>query len=313
MTVEEDLRATFARHESETPAAGPLRDKIKAAVVRRKRRRAITATAAAVLAVVAAFPVALNAARPDPVSPLALIGTAPSTAPVPQTGANFLLIATDEGLRSGEPKAIAITVVHLSADLTSMYLVSLPRTGVVAGDSLAGSFARGGKEATARKVADLTGLALDVTATVEPAELHAAIDAAGGYTSCTTMKSCRRQSGSDAVKRLRSDGTAAESFLQMVAVRLAPIKNVAALEHVAGAAAKAGGRDPEALSSLLAMVRSVPGAGSMPAPKIRVIRPFDPASPTDVYAKAGPSLYEALRNDDLQAWAAGHPDYVIVG
>jgi hypothetical protein len=58
MSVEEELRAAFARHEAATPAADQLRDKIKTAVVRRKRRRVIASAAVAVLAVGTALPTA---------------------------------------------------------------------------------------------------------------------------------------------------------------------------------------------------------------------------------------------------------------
>ena len=51
--IEEELRATFARHEELAPAVGPLRAAIDRIAARRRRRRLAVRTPGAALAVLA--------------------------------------------------------------------------------------------------------------------------------------------------------------------------------------------------------------------------------------------------------------------
>lgn len=51
--IEDELRATFARHEMLTPAAGPVRAAIQRTAVRRRRRRLAARAAGVALAVLA--------------------------------------------------------------------------------------------------------------------------------------------------------------------------------------------------------------------------------------------------------------------
>jgi hypothetical protein len=316
MTVEDELRATFARHEAETPPAGQLRDKIKTAVVRRQRRRAITASAVAVLALGVAVPVGLRTLGATPATPLPAVALTQNPAPIPATGLNVLLIGTDRAVGATAAVARTVLIVHVTADRKHVYLVSLPSTGVVAGgQSLADTYRGGGVAQTRKAVTGLTGLTFGTTVTVAPAAMRAVTDAVGGVTFCAAGgTSCARRGGAGVEKLLGGLGgkidaldETSQSFLIGLAYRLADTKSLgdpAELQHLVTVADHSGlGVDGD-LTVLATVAQSLNPAA------VVGIRRTDEA-PSEIYpADVGQSLYAALRSDDLATWASEHPGYV---
>lgn len=198
--IEDDLRAAFTRHEELAPPTGPLRATIDRLVARRRRRRHVGAAATAfVLIAAVALGVPQLAAYPDrsPVAP-GLLGE--RSKPAARTGAlNVLLLGVDGTSAAWPPAADAVLLVHVPADRSRIYLISLPRDLAVAipghgVDNLNAAFrygagARepnlaGGYALTRRSVAELTGVPVDAGAVVTYPALRAVTDAVDGVRVC---------------------------------------------------------------------------------------------------------------------------------
>jgi len=328
MSVEEELRAAFARHEAATPAADQLRDKIKTAVVRRKRRRVIASAAVAVLAVGTALPVALSDLHSNvETSVNTLAGIEPS---IPADGLNVLLIGTDRGLGSTGARADAVMIVHVTADLGHAYLVSLPRSGQVAGGSTLGeAYRAGGAPLIRRAITGLTGLDFDATVTVDPATLSAVTDAVGGVEVCLDRAvskrypaGCQQLDGADVVQLLRARYGLANGIYDR------DRNGQRFLRALAGKVTSEGAlTNPEALNALLAVADrhglTIDGdigyllraaASIRAAAVVGIGAPSYAAADSSherIYPQVGPSLYDALRRDDLASWVAAHPSYVL--
>jgi len=213
--VEDALRAAFARQEESTPPAGPVRAAIEAAVSRRRRRRRTAQAVGVALALFAVLSVPV----------LGRIGTAPATpepaAPSPTTPGpgepaepmDFLVLGIDggDGRRHGN-RADTVLMVHVPADRSRLYLISLPRDlGVeIPGygyDKLNAAFYLGshrpgqrpdlarGAELTERTVAALTGVRFDGTATLNYQGLRQVTDAVGGVEVCLPDRVSSRHTG----------------------------------------------------------------------------------------------------------------------
>nr|WTA67932.1 LCP family protein [Micromonospora sp. NBC_00855] len=227
--IEDDLRAAFARHEPLTPSTGPLRVAIdRLAAVRRRRRQRFQA-AGVVLAVLAALGVGVPQLRPDrPVEGSLLFGK-PAGA---QSGAlNVLLVGVDGfGEEPSYRLADSVLLVHIPADRSRPYLISLPRDLEVSvpgrgTDKLNSAFFTGATEArpdldagydlTRRVVADLTGVRVDAGAVLTFAGLRRITEAVDGVEVClpkevrswhtrrTFPAGCQRLDGAASVDLLR--------------------------------------------------------------------------------------------------------------
>ncbi|MFI2648658.1 LCP family protein [Micromonospora fulviviridis] len=223
--IEDDLRAAFARREALTPPTGPVRAAIDRAVVRRRRRRLRLRLAGTALAVVAAALAGFTAIAPRPPETANLLAT-PSP---PPTGAlNVLLLGLDQA--GAGRRADSVLLVHVPADRSRLYLVSLPRDLLVpipgrGTDKLNASFAFGagpagkdlaaGYRATRQVVAQLTGVRIDAGAVLTYRATRELTDAVGGVPVClpTPVRShhthrtypagCQRLDGAAAVDVLR--------------------------------------------------------------------------------------------------------------
>ncbi|GAB2944247.1 hypothetical protein GCM10027280_36270 [Micromonospora polyrhachis] len=204
--IEDDLRRSFAQHETLTPDPGPVRSAIDTMVVRRRRRQLKVRAAGTALAVLLAVLV--------PVVGRDLVAT-PESAPVggpsvvtppavvlPDTALNFLLIGVDGQLVADTGnRADSMTIVHIPRDRSRVYLISLPRDlGVeIPGHGfnklnaafLYGSLRPGAKpdmsgglQLTVRTVAELTGLRVDGSAVLTFSGLRTLTDAVGGVKIC---------------------------------------------------------------------------------------------------------------------------------
>lgn len=123
--IEDDLRAAFARHEALTPPAGPLRAAIDRAVVHRRRRRLRLRLAGTAMAVVAAALTGFTVAVPQPRE----TGHPPAgpVASVPTGALNLLLVGVDGNADRQARFADSVLLVHIPADRSRLYLVSIPR------------------------------------------------------------------------------------------------------------------------------------------------------------------------------------------
>ncbi|MBF9130723.1 LCP family protein [Plantactinospora sp. S1510] len=201
--VEDELRATFARHEQLTPDIGPLRTAIGVAATARRRRRRSVQAAGAALAMIAVL-VLPTLGRGVGVPPIVDIAVPPlATGPTrPAEPLNFLILGVDGGDgRTNGHRADTVLIVHIPADRSRPYLVSLPRDlGVeVPGhgfDKLSSAFYLGshrpgsrpdlvaGAALTERTVTELSQVRFDATATLTYAGLRELTDALDGVRVC---------------------------------------------------------------------------------------------------------------------------------
>ncbi|WP_446217723.1 LCP family protein [Micromonospora sp. IBHARD004] len=195
--IEDDLRAAFARHETLTPPTGPVRSAIERSVVRRRRRRFRLRLGGTALALVVAALVGVPAFTPDRPAPAELlVGPAPSK---PTGALNVLLVGADGPADRPYRFADSVLLVHIPADRSRLYLVSLPRDLEV---SIPGhgrnklnaslSFGAGtprpdlarGYALTRRVVSDTTGVRIDAGAVLTYPALRKLADAVGGVPVC---------------------------------------------------------------------------------------------------------------------------------
>ncbi|WP_262283519.1 LCP family protein [Micromonospora sp. MA102] len=193
--IEDDLRTAFARCEELTPAVGPVRLAIDRAVVRRRRRRLRLRLAGTALAVVAAALAGFTAIAPRPPETANQLG-APATPP-PSGALNVLLLGLDQA--GGGRRADSVLLVHVPADRSRLYLVSLPRDLLVplsgrgteklnasftAGAGPAGTDLAAGYQSTRQVVAQLTGLRIDAGAVLTYRATRELTDAVGRVPVC---------------------------------------------------------------------------------------------------------------------------------
>ncbi|MER7587024.1 LCP family protein [Micromonospora sp. NPDC127501] len=226
--IEDDLRAAFARHETLTPSTGPLRVAIdRLAAVRRRRRQRFQA-AGVTLALLGALGVGVPQLRPDRPAE----GPASGQPAVGQSGSlNVLLLGVDGfGEQPSYRLADSVLLVHIPADRSRPYLISLPRDLEVSipgrgTEKLNSAFYSGageprpdleaGYDLTRRVVADLTGVRVDAGAVLTFAGLRRITDAVDGVEVClpkevrswhtrrTFPAGCQRLDGAASVDLLR--------------------------------------------------------------------------------------------------------------
>ncbi|MFF5176894.1 LCP family protein [Micromonospora sp. NPDC000316] len=227
--IEDDLRAVFARHEPLTPPTGPLRASIDRLAATRRRRRQRFQAAGVTLALLAALGVGVPQLRPDRPAEESLLSGQPTDSPAQSL--NILLVGVD-GVDEDPPLRLAdsIMLVHIPADRSRPYLISLPRDLEVSvpgrgTDKLNTAFFDGageprpdmdaGYDLTRRVVADLTGVRVDAGAVLTFAGLHRITEAVDGVEVClpsevrsghtrrTFPAGCQRLDGAASVDLLR--------------------------------------------------------------------------------------------------------------
>lgn len=171
--IEDEVRAAFARHEHLAPLAGPLRDRIDKATVRRRRRRLAMRVAGAAVAVVAAAVTVPALATPRAEAPP--VGATP---PAATSAKNYLVLGVDSD------RADLVLIAHVPADRERLYLVAVPRDTATKDGKLNATFEKGGTKATAAAVRQLTGVAVDGTAAIRYPALRAVTDVVGGIRVC---------------------------------------------------------------------------------------------------------------------------------
>jgi anionic cell wall polymer biosynthesis LytR-Cps2A-Psr (LCP) family protein len=308
--IEQELREAFARHEPETPAAGPVHDKIQAAFVRAKRRRTLrrtASTAAAVLLIAMSAPVVLNHFQRSAAPVTAPAASAPPAAARPL---DVLLLGKDD---AGEPDTVML--VHLPADRSSIYLVSVPRDT---------------KALASGSVSALTGVTFDATVTFGYDALRAVSGAAGPVEVCLPEPAntnrfrtgrqfeagCQEIGEDDVASLLRARYGLKEGLYDRD-------RNTQRLFRALAAKLSTG--DPARLPSLLATARddldvdgdteallAVRGADvvGITVPGTALVSRTDYEG-EQLDPAVAPGLFAAIRADTLARWTAEHPAYLL--
>ncbi|MFF0149694.1 LCP family protein [Micromonospora sp. NPDC005203] len=228
--IEDDLRAAFGRHEPLTPPTGPLRAAIDRLAARRRQRRRRWQAGGVALAVLGVLGVGVPLFTPERAGtpPTAdLIGA--SDRPL-ATGAVTVLLLGIDSRASVPPLADSVLLLHLPADRSRPYLISLPRDLRVPipghdTDKLNAAFAFGagyastdpakGYELTRQTVANLTGVRIDTGVVLTYSALRSLTNEVGGVPVCLPEQvrsahtrrvfpaACQRLDGTAAVDLLR--------------------------------------------------------------------------------------------------------------
>lgn len=340
--IEEELRATLMRHESLAPPVAPVRARIDVAWVRAKRwrlARRVAGVTAAVLLAGAAAPAVLDQWRPGAAPPAPLAGVQ-SPAPAPAGPIDVLLLGSDRRLRgdnAADRHADTVMLIHVPADRSRTYLISLPRDGEVrlpGGQpaKLTETMYRGGPALTQEIVSDLTGVDFDARVTMDLRALRAVTAAVGGVEMCLPQpvkslpagkkfaKGCRHVGADDVSPLLRAryglkhgsydrDRTT-QRFLRALAAKLTGNGTLADPARVR-ALIQAAKDDIEVAGEVGALITGAASLGSA-----EVVGVSEPSFNTNaayrerIYPVAGPSLYAAIRADTLEAWALANPRFV---
>jgi LCP family protein required for cell wall assembly len=329
--IEEELRAAFARHEAMAPAVGPVRARIDLAWLRARRRRLIRraagAAAAAVLMAGAAVPV-IGERWQHGASPSPGVADLFPAAPRPDGALDLLLIGDDNRLRRQDPKdrlADTVMIVHVPADRSLLYLISLPRDGEVglpggARAKLNETLLRGGPALTEQVVTDLTGVDFDATVTIGFRALRAITAAVGGVEMCLPQairsvhngkrypEGCQHLGADDVAPVLQARN--AQLFLRALAAKLTADGTLHSPIRV-NELLMAGKDDIEIDGDAGALLGAVArGAGE-------VVGVGEPGFQSmgdgreRIYPEVGPKLFAAIRDDDLARWSAANPTYVL--
>ncbi|WP_433389091.1 LCP family protein [Micromonospora sp. KLBMP9576] len=196
--IEDDLRAAFARHEALAPPVGPLRSAIDRRAAARRRRRLRLRAGGAALALLGVLGIGVPQLASERAAGDATVlaepaGTAPTDA------LNFLLLGADGSAKDPARMADTILLVHIPADRSRPYLISLPRDLAVpipghGTDKLNAAFLHGageprpdlrrGYELTRRVVADLAGVRVHAGAVLTYPVLRRLTDEVRGVEVC---------------------------------------------------------------------------------------------------------------------------------
>ncbi|SCG48708.1 LCP family protein [Micromonospora inositola] len=348
--IEDELRAAFARHETLTPATGPVRSAIERTAFRRRRRRFRLRLGGTALALVVAALVGVPAMTPDRQQQTAtlLVEPGPST---PTGALNVLLLGLDGASPGGTRRADSILLVHIPADRSRLYLVSLPRDlqvpiPGVGTNKLNSSFAYGsmaakgdltrGYDLTRRVVTEVTGVPIDAGAVMTYPALRKLTDAVGGVPVCLPQRvrsfhtrrvfpaGCQQLDGAASVDLLRQRVGLADAVQD---------RDRNAQRYAAGLLRRIGERgvltDPAMLNTLLTQIGSgltvktgetsvltllsVAGKAAAAEPVavgLPVVYTEKPFFGFQLDRAAAPAFLAALREDRLGEWTAAHPDQV---
>ncbi|MEU8000546.1 LCP family protein [Catellatospora sp. NPDC049111] len=342
MIEEELLRDAFARHEEQAPPLDPLRRAIDALAARRRRRRTATRTGAAAVAVAIALAVPVQLWRGGVADYVAAIGVESSVV-APEGPLNLLLLGLDQRGDMGEARSDTIMLVHLPADGTAAYLISIERDVAVEipGEGrrkINGAYTAGGAQGARQAVERLTGVSVDAVAEVKFSALREVTDALGGLPVCLPQRVTSHHTGK--VYPAGCQGYTGTQVADLVRQRWGGLAHGAydrdriGQRVLLGLVKKAGDR---ALLSDFAMVSrlvSTPGITlhtgdlSLLGLAVRLDRvdaahivgvsqptflpvtyggfPFEKLDP-----QVAPKLFAALRDDAMNDFISTHPDWVL--
>jgi LCP family protein required for cell wall assembly len=228
-------------------------------------------------------------------------------------------------------------MVHVPADRSRAYLVSLPRDGEVtlpggARGKLNETLRIGGPALTEKTVTGLTGVEFDATVTIDFRALRAVTEAVGGVEMClpqafTSMhngrkypQGCQHLGAADVTPVLQArygleNGSYdrdrnAQRFLRALFAKVAAdgtLRSPIRMNELLVA-----GRDGIEIDGELAtLLRTIPRAST------EVVGVSEPGFHSmgngreRIYPSVGPGLYAAIRDDDLAAWTAANPTFLL--
>jgi LCP family protein required for cell wall assembly len=340
--IEDDLRATFARHdEALTPEVAQVRARIDLAWVRAKRRRLvrrITGAAAAVLLAGAAVPAVLDRLPQSP--PPHPVAERPVSEPAPAGPIDVLLLGSDNRLRWGDARnrrADTVMLIHVPADRSRTYLISLSRDGEVelAGGKkakLSETLYFGGPALTEQTVSALTGVDFDARVTLDLRALRAMTAAAGGVEMCLPEaikvtptgrqfpKGCQHVGAEDVSPLLQSRyglrhggydrDRNTQRFLRALTAKLTG--NGTLTDPVRMQALLRAGRDGiEVTGDAGALLAGAASLGSAEVVGVSWDTFAGNAEGREqIYPRVGKELYAAIRADTLEAWTSANPKLV---
>lgn len=302
-TIENELRETFARHETSLPDERAVRAGILDGVAEaRARRRSVWAVVAAVAVIaVLAAPAALM--RLGPFEPLlAPPAAAPSQTPV---GAlNFLLLGLDSG--EGEVRrSDAVLVVHIDATHRSGTVLSIPRDLAldVPGHGKAkldAAYPFGGTRLASQTVSNLTGLTFNGMAVVDYDALVAVTDALGGVDMCVEQRVVSLHLGVDRSGQVGAykPGLKPQVYEQGCQ-HFAGWQAIDYLRQRFGLVNGALDRDANLRQYLLAVAKRLADQNVDPAGALALIAAAGPGLSVDTGHVGAADLYRTLREVDL--------------
>ncbi|MEU8180400.1 LCP family protein [Micromonospora sp. NPDC049044] len=228
--IEDDLRAAFGRHETLTPPTGPLRAAIDRLATRRRQRRKRWQAGGAALAVLGVLGIGVPLLSPERAGPAQKMDTLIGSPDPVAAGAVTVLLLGIDSRTPGPPLADSVLLLHIPADRSRPYLISLPRDLRVpisghGTDKLNAAFAFGaghsspdlsrGYELTRKTVAELTGVRVDTGVVFTYSALRSLTNEVGGVPVCLPDQvrsvhtrrvfpaACQRLDGAAAVDLLR--------------------------------------------------------------------------------------------------------------
>jgi LCP family protein required for cell wall assembly len=260
--------------------------------------------------------------------------------PEPTAPIDVLLIGDDhrQDWPAGARHADTVMMIHIPADRSRTFLVSLPRDGEVklAGGQrakLSETLFHGGPALTEQTVSALTGVDFDARVTLNLKALRAVTAAAGGVELClpravkaqtagrTFPKGCQHLGPGDVAPLLQSryglrNGSYdrdrnTQLFLRALAAKLSA--NGTLTDPARMTALLAAGRDGvEVEGDARALLGGVATMGSAEVVGVSATS-FDStaAGRERIYPRVGPGLYAAIRGDTLQAWAVANPALIL--
>ncbi|RLP89256.1 LCP family protein [Micromonospora sp. CV4] len=292
--IEDDLRAAFTRHEQLSPPTGPLRaaiDRLATGRRRRRRRWQVGGTALALLGVLGIGVPLFTPERSGP--PQAAGSTGETSGPVVTGALNILLLGVDSHT-SQPPLADSVLLLHIPADRSRPYLVSLPRDLKVpipghGSDKLNAAFPFGaggdrpdltkGYELTRQTVTDLTGVRLDTGFVLTYRALRTLTDAVDGVPVCLSQ-------------RVRSVHTG--KLFPAGCQRLDGAASVDLLRQRRGLVQGSQDRDHNARLFAAGLVRQASEQGVLTNP-VRLSKLLDTVGPELVVAPDGATMLDLLR------------------
>ncbi|AGZ38413.1 LCP family protein [Actinoplanes friuliensis] len=339
--IEEELRAAFERHETLAPPIGPVRAKIDMAWARARRRRLVrrvTGAAAGLLMAGAGVPVVVEQWQHQVAPAPAVIGSL-ADEPAPTGPLDVLLLGSDNRLRLHDAKnrrADTVMMIHVPADRSRIYLVSLPRDGEVklpggARAKLSETLYFGGPALTGQVVSKLTGVDFDATVTIDFRALRAVTAAVGGVEICLPLSIKSAHNGKKYPKgcqHLGADdvGPVLQARYGFMVGSYERDRNSQRFLRALFAKLTADGTtaDPGRLHELLVAAKdgleidgdagALLGAVPKTAAQVVGIGAYSFAAlgsgREQIYPKVGPKLYQAIRDDTLDEWVSANPTLI---
>jgi LCP family protein required for cell wall assembly len=334
--IEEELRDTFARHETQAPALDPLRRAIDALAARRRRRRAVTRAGA--VAVVAALTVAVPVQvwrdrAADALGPV--VGSA-APAAAPQGTLNLLLLGVDHTIPDARTRTMML--IHLPADGRRAYLISI-EPDVVAdipghgSHKINASYYLGGAEGARGAVEKLTGIRADAIAVVRFTALRSVVDAIGGVPVCLPEQvrshhtptvyppGCAEYGGRQVEDLVRQHASSSmwmfdrdrigQQVVKGLARKAAALDLLRDADKVRRLAGTPGITIDTGDLTLLGLVRRLDAIA--PGDITGLSQPaYKPGRPATVGLDPdAPQLFTAVREGTVEVFVARHPDWVL--